>query len=102
MSAAAVIGMRWVMRSFLATPPVWISRPVALVSPRAKPKSMRVLVAGLIWAKTWLRYNGTIVSHGHTFTSGPSARPSAMSWSWIGRRLALAAYIASTYLGAFF
>ena len=46
-SAREEIGMRWVMRSFLANPPVSISLPSAGRAPRANPRSMRVRVVGL-------------------------------------------------------
>ena len=48
-------------------------------------------VAGLTWAKTWLRYKGTIVLQGQTFTSGPRLRPSLSKRSWIGFKPALPA-----------
>src|SRR5262249_24524556 len=51
-SSTLVIGIRCVIRSFLAKPPVSMSLPVAFVSLSAKPKSIRVFVVGLICAKT--------------------------------------------------
>src|SRR5260370_15380577 len=36
---------------------------------------MRVRVVGLICAKTWLRYSGTMVRQGKAFTSFPRPRP---------------------------
>src|SRR2546425_12991734 len=41
-SASFVTGMRCVMRSFLAKPPVSISRFGVFIFPRARPKSMRL------------------------------------------------------------
>ena len=51
-SFGVLIGMRCVIRFFFANPPVSISRPVGLVSPKAKPKSILDFVVGLISAKT--------------------------------------------------
>src|SRR5438270_13252888 len=50
-SLSDVISIRYVMRSFLAKPPVFISRLGAFVSLSARPRSIRVRVVGLICAK---------------------------------------------------
>ena len=55
MSETEATGMRRVMRSFFAKPPVSTSRPGVSMSPSARPRSTRVFVDGLICAQTWLR-----------------------------------------------
>src|SRR5215469_3055872 len=55
MSFPVVISMRCVMRSFFSYPPVLINRLGVLRLPSARPRSIRVLVVGLICAKTCLR-----------------------------------------------
>src|ERR1700730_12842511 len=86
-SFTEMMGMRCVIRTFLASPPVSMIRfgsfPLYCVS--AKPTSILVFVVGLICAKTCLRYSGTIVLHGHVLTSPPCDLPSFSNSSKIGR-----------------
>src|SRR5260370_19832141 len=70
-SASEEIGMRWVIRSFLANPPISISLPSAGRAPSANTRAMRGCVGGLIFADTCLRYNGTMGWHGDPFTTSP-------------------------------
>ena len=48
-------GIRWVIRSFFSNPPVSTSLPAAFMLSKAKPRSIRLVVAGLISAKTCWR-----------------------------------------------